>query len=88
MLLLNKINDSDFRMAHNYGISEAAFLSVTNQVIKQIFYKINHFIKWPKREKYQEIAQAFCDATGYFFPGIIGVIYQSISFPIPQNEPP
>lgn len=61
-------------MAHSYGICERTFLTHTEKVIELILAKRDHFIKFPMKCEYDQVAEEFNNATNYFFPGVIGAI--------------
>ena len=55
-------------------MSESSFLEITEKILDKICERIDHFIKWPTRDKYDEIARDFDHSTWSEFPGIIGAI--------------
>lgn len=57
-----------------YGVCEATFLTHTEEVIERLVNKREHFIKFPLKRDYEQIAQEFNDCTELDFPGVIGCV--------------
>ena len=62
------------RLAHTYGLSEAAFLYMTHDVIKKLCKHIDSFIQFPKQEDLEDISGQFNRMTDPDFPGVIGAL--------------
>lgn len=63
-----------YRMAHQFGLSEAVFLEITYKIIKKLINKIDYFISFPNYQDFAEIADEFNPPGKCTLPFVLGVV--------------
>ena len=56
-----------------YGVSEETYLRCCNAVMNALISKIGRIIKFPQRNEFQDIADAF-NSSGKQFPNVVGCL--------------
>ena len=84
--MLQNYHSCIYRLAHLFGISEASFLKVTENVMDAMIHQIEDFIRWPTEGELALHAREF-DRTGKFFPNVIGALDDLHICESPKSRP-